>query len=258
MKTADSGVAFNDIYELENQLKVAMNKHGELLRACMDMQKMTDDIVRKTKVSRLRSHFDFKNMLNVMIKNGDADVLSAIIQPLLQAKVKKSFNIIGIDDALTVRPEKYEKAEKIVKENATDIQFIDELEDERIKLNYRFIMNNLLAYMNLIDTFTLKEFNQSLSRTYSEDLFKNSDYYSFFVHLCQKKEYSVGGGNMTSESFLDDILFDEFNDANHIRFSITMADGDEEILEFNQGFQISNLRFTVLEKEGIGNGIKES
>ena len=79
----------NEIYELESQLKVAMNRHSELLKACTDMQKLTDEAVRKAKLGKLRAHVDFKNMLNDMIKTDRADILVQLISPLFMPKVKK-------------------------------------------------------------------------------------------------------------------------------------------------------------------------
>ena len=43
----------NEIYSLETQLKQAMNRHSELLKDCTEMQKMTDDAVRRAKLGRL-------------------------------------------------------------------------------------------------------------------------------------------------------------------------------------------------------------
>ena len=74
----------SDIYELENQLKIAMNRHGELLAACTALQKLTDDAVRRAKLGRLRSHIDFVGTLSDMIATDNADILKWFIEPLLK------------------------------------------------------------------------------------------------------------------------------------------------------------------------------
>lgn len=246
----------DEIYQLEIQLKVAMNKHSELLRACTDMQRLTDEIVKRTKLSRLRNHFDFNHMLKTMIGKNDVRMLEFIISAMLKPKIKKTFPITSVDECLTFKPDKYEEAEKITFLPAEDIKFLDEIEDDRIKTNYIFLMRNLLAYLEENKVFTLKEFNQVLARHYSDDIFKNGDYYSFFIHLCQKKEYKVGGNILEKESFLDEILQDEFKNHKLVNFQIDMANGEEEIIKLCEIFEISNITFT--RKDEADNGTEES
>ena len=57
----------SDIYTLETELHVAMNKHSELLRTCTDLQILADEIIKKTKLNRLRNTFNFKNGLEHII-----------------------------------------------------------------------------------------------------------------------------------------------------------------------------------------------
>jgi hypothetical protein len=220
----------SEVYELENQLKVAMNRHGDLLRACTDMQKMTDDAVRKAKLGRLRSHVDFKGMMAEMVRCDDATILSSFITPLFKPKIKKMFNVITIDDALTLKPQKYEAAEKVIGQKAEEIVFQDELEDERLQFNYTFIMNNLLEYIKRKKDATLGEFNGCMKRTYSEEILRNADYYSFFVNLFQKREYTIGGTSMRNESFLDEILINAFEGKEEVTFHIEMHSDQSQVL----------------------------
>ena len=233
--------SLNDIYELQNQLKVAMNRHGELLRACTDMQKLTDDAVRRAKLGRLRSQVNFGSMLKECIKTDNAEILSAMISPLFKPKIKKTFNLNNIDEALTIKPLKYVMVEMVNDEEPEEIIFDDELEDRRIAGNYIFIMNNLLQCMKQKQSFTLKQFNEAMSKAYSPDLLRNADYYSFFVNLCQKKEYTIGGTDMEKDSFLDDILKNEYNGQGEVRFTITMSDSEK--LELFEGCEMSDVTF---------------
>lgn len=210
----------NQIYELENQLKVAMNKHGDLLKACTDMRKLTDDAVKKAKLARLRTHVDFKGLLSNMIKTDNAQIMIDILNPLLKPNIRKRFNINMIDEALTLKPVKYDKAEIIVHQEERKIVFDDQIEDDRIRHNYIFIMKNLCQAFEQKNEFTLGEFNSAMKKLYSEKVLKNSDYYSFFVNLLKKDKYIIGGNQMKNESFLDEILMDEFNSYKKFVFKI--------------------------------------
>ncbi len=233
----------NEIYELENQLKVAMNRHGDLLKACTDMQRLTDDAVRRAKLGRLRSHVDFGGMLNDMIKTDNADILVAVLSPIFRPRIKKTFSVPMIDDALNNKPAKYVAVEKVSEEKPEDIVFADEVEDERIKHNYTFIMSNLLACMEKKREFSLEQFNQAMAEAYSEEILKNGDYFSFFVNLCQKKEYIIGGENMHKESFLDDILIEAFVGHRPVQFAIEM--NSDKSLELFEGCEVTDVIFTV-------------
>lgn len=209
----------NEIYELDSQLQIAMTRHGELLKACTDMQKITEEAVRRAKLGRLRSHMDFGTLLSDMVKKDDAEVLERLLSPLFLPHIKRRFAFASLDEALTVKPEKQEQAEKIVEKKPQEIVFEDEVEEARIQKNYTFLMENLLAALAKKATFTLSEFGEAMSRLYSPEILKNADYYSFFVNLCQKQRYTVGG-QMATESFLDGILSESFAAHEKVTFTI--------------------------------------
>lgn len=233
----------NEIYNLENQLKVAMNKHGELLKACTDMQKMTDDAVRRAKLGRLRSHVDFSTMLNDMIKTNDANLLAAVLRPLFKPNIKKRFPVQAIDHALTLKPLRYEKAEHVSHEIPEEIIFEDEVGDARIRDNYIFIMDNLLACLLRKRRISLKEFNAAMTKAYGADILKNADYYAFFVNLCHKDQYTIGGGQMKSEDFIDDILKSHYKNASEKIFCIEKQ--QEEVLKISDDAEVMELVFTL-------------
>ena len=236
----------SEIYDLENQLKVAMNRHGELLRACTDMQRLTDDAVRRAKLGHLRSHVDFAGMLNDMIQTDDADILAALVCALFRPKIKKTFHMMMIDDALTLKPQKYEAAEKVSMEKPEEIVFADELEAARIADNYIFIMQNLLQAFAQRTSFTLEEFNAAMQKSYTPEILKNADYYSFFVNLCQRRQYVIGGGRMEKESFLDDILKQAFDGHEMLTFRMEMD--SSHYLTLFDGCGMSDVKFIVQER----------
>ena len=126
-----------------------------------------------------------------------------------------------------------------------DIVYEDEIEDERIRHNYIFIMNNLKECinrkcLNKSDILTLGEFNNIMSEAYGEAVLNNADYYSFFVNLCQKDSYVIGGDNMQSETFLDDILKEGFEGIQPLH--IVIEKGTEEIIDYTN-VQVTNITF---------------
>ena len=44
-----------------------------------------------------------------MIKKDNADILVTMLSPLLKPNIRKTFDIISIDDALMVKPPRYEE-----------------------------------------------------------------------------------------------------------------------------------------------------
>lgn len=252
----------SDIYELENQLKISMNRHGELLAACTQMQKLTDDAVRRAKLGRLRSHIDFAGTLSDMIATDNADILKWFVMPLLKPQVRKFFNVISIDDAVTQKRTVSEEAEKVTIQEVKEIVFEDELENNRIKENYSFIMDNLIQALNIRKQFSLDEFNSAMRNTYGDRVLLNADYYSFFVNLCQRRNYVIGNGKTGSDSFLDAILADNIyknaiqtdaygstdEDEMQIRFTIIMDDCSK--VKIGNHCEISNVIFRKEDNDG--------
>jgi hypothetical protein len=213
-----------EIHELESQLKVAMNKHGELLRACTDMQKLTDEAIMKAKLGKIRSHVEFAGMLQEMIKTDRADILSQMLAPLFKPNIKKTFDLVTIDSALSIKPPRYSEAEKVTRETPEEIVYDDEIEEARIRDNYIFIMDNLYMALKERAEFTLGEFNAMMEKHYSADVLKNADYFSFFVNLCQKTHYTIGG-MPENESFLDAYVSEAFEGAEKVEFEIEQGEG---------------------------------
>lgn len=48
-----------------------------------------------------------------MTENGDASVLIPLINGILKPNTKKTFNLNSIDEALTMRPARYQEIEKV-------------------------------------------------------------------------------------------------------------------------------------------------
>lgn len=236
--------SISEIYNLENQLKVAMNKHGDLLRACTDMQKMTDDAVRRAKLGRLRGHMDFSAALNDMVKTDNADLLAEFLRPLFKPNIRKRFPVNAIDNALSVKPEKYEKAERVSDNKPETIVFEDEVTDARIHDNYIFMMDNLIACLKKRRRMSLKEFNDAMTQAYGEAVVKNADYYAFFVNLCHKDTYVLGGDKMKCDDFLDDILKEHYEGSESMSFTIKKQ--QQELLQVDEETIVTDLIFELV------------
>lgn len=193
-----------EIYKLDTQLKIAMSRHGELITACTQLKVMADDIIRKAKLRRLRGGIDFSRMLENMIKNDNMAPMEVMVKALLRPSIKKQFNLTCIDDMLTYRPDRVETAERIVENEAVEIVYEDELEEQRIRGNMQLLMEQLLALLGEREGFDLQEFSVYLTDRLGEDVLRNGDFYTFLVHLCHKKEYAFA--KETPDTFLDEML----------------------------------------------------
>lgn len=237
----------NDIYQLATQLKIAMNKHGQLLAACTELSVTADEIIRKSKLRKLRNGFDFRSLLARMIKKDDLSVLDSVITPLFDIHIHKSFNVIAVDNMLTLKPERKEPVEHTEPEEQTEIIFPDEVEERRMNHNFVVFMRELLEKLRKDDRFDLQEFTDGLAEKYSEKIYKNSDYYSFLVHLCQKKQYSMSNRGK-QETFLDGILEEHFTPEDYARygqqeFCIVMGSEGELKELVIAGMQVVNIIF---------------
>lgn len=231
--------AVDEIYELDDQLKMAMSRHGELLRACMDLQKLTDNVIHRNKLSRLRIHCDYRQLLEQMVRSDTTRPLEMMIGAMLRPKTSKMFDFGIIDECLTQRTQKQDIVEEDAPGTQEDIIFADEAEDERISHNYIFFMRSIIRLLEEKQEFTLSWYNAWLKDRYKEkadNILANADYYSFLVNLCQKRRYVIGGPDDTEESFLDGILKEGLAadgaagvNGNPYVIEIEMADGEVEV-----------------------------
>ncbi len=232
-QTAGEGYyrTIREIFDLETQLKVAMNRHGQLLLACTDMAKNVDDIIRKTKLSRLRSSFDFKAALKTMIDTDDALLLDGFLLPMLKPKVVKQFALYSLDEAMTIKPERFEERELVERAPQEEIMYEDEVEELRIGENFAFLMKTLIGDLQEKKHMDLREWLDILKDRFGQAILDNADLYSFLLHLCQKKQYSIGE-DKADESFLDDIIRKNLKYDGHYNFEIEVVE-PEDIIELN-------------------------
>ena len=106
------------------------------------------------------------------------------------------------------------------------------IEEKRIKDNYVFLMKNLIVCLKKSDIITLGQFADAMKRAYGEQVLRNADFFSFFVNLCQKDEYQLGG-DAGEDTFLDAYLGEGFKDMESFTFAIRKGLGGQVILSDN-------------------------
>lgn len=245
--------AMGEIYQLDVELKRAIQKHSELLSTCMDLQQKADELIKRTKHSRLRSSFDFQNALKAVMDMDRADALRAMVEPLFSLHIRKSFSLSCLDDLLSYAPKNEEQAEKVKEEAPEHYVFEDEREEVRIEENYSFLLKALLGKLTEGSSFTLSEWNEELKARYGEAIFRNGDYYSFIVHMCQKKEYRIKDIQKKAETFFEEIIkkalkepsLAEYRD---MSFGLVMEAG--KTISLMGLFEISEIRFERRSRNG--------
>lgn len=194
--------AMEEIYILEVEMKRALVGHGELLQACMDLQKKADDLVLRAKLHALRPAFDFSRMVASLMEQERADKLEYLVQPLLRIHLRKTFPLRMIDEMLTYRPEKEEEPEKVVSSREENYVYEDELEEQRIVLNFQTITTILLNTLMENGEFCLSD----ICSEPDNPVMKNADFYTYMTHLSQKTDYNLQTVCENPDTFLEEIM----------------------------------------------------
>ena len=91
---------------------------------------------------------------------------------------------------------------------------------------------DVIAFLKKSDIITLGQFADAMKRAYGEQVLRNADFFSFFVNLCQKDEYQLGG-DAGEDTFLDAYLGEGFKDTESFTFAIRKGIGGQVILSDN-------------------------
>ena len=230
------------IYLLETELKKAMANHGELLADCMDLQVRADEMIRKYKYSRLRGAFDFRAYVSAAEEADDVTLLSHLIEPLFMPRLRKQFSLLQTDEIFAATPEAGEKAETVGEAKEEMYRFEDEIEEERISGNYGAIVRTLLDELLATERVSLSQLNRRLEMKFFDGIFKNSDYYSFLVHICQKKEYDLERVMQKQDTFFEGILAGLLAEAGMkkyrtLKFRLVMKPEAEELVHKIAGLE---------------------
>jgi hypothetical protein len=225
--------AIDEIYQLELELKKAIARHSELLGACTALQKKVGELVAKSKFAALKRSLDFKRMGQRLMERDRADLLESLIMPLFDIHTVKTLHMGRLEDLLMVNPEKMEIAEAVSEGEEQAYVYEDEVEDARIQKNYILLFENLLCTLEEKGSFTLKEWQELLKTQLGERVVKNADYYSFLVHLAQKKEYCIRKMIEKPDTFLEEavkVFLEEHKEYEDVTFMLQMIPEEELVL----------------------------
>ena len=234
--------AIDEIYQLELELKKAIARHSELLGACTALQKKVGELVAKSKFAALKRSLDFKRMGQRLMERDRADLLEALIMPLFDIHTVKTIPLTRLEDLLMVNPEKTEPVEAVSEGEEQIYIYEDEIEDARIQKNYILLFANLLQTLEKEASFTLKTWQEQLKSQLGEKVVRNADYYSFLVHLAQKKEYNVKQMMEKPDTFLEEavkIFLEEHKEYHEMSLTLTMQ--PEEELFLGEHMSVTNL-----------------
>ena len=234
--------AIDEIYQLELELKKAIARHSELLGACTVLQKKVGELVAKSKFAALKRSLDFKRMGQRLMERDRADLLEALVMPLFDVHPGKTLTLGRLEDLLMVSPEKTENAEAVSEGEEQIYIYEDEIEDARIQKNYILLFENLLQTLERKESFTLKEWQEQLLFQLGEQVVRNADYYSFLVHLAQKKEYNVRKMIEKPDTFLEEavkVFLEEHKEYEEVDMTLTML--PEEELLLGEKMSVTNL-----------------
>ena len=248
------------IYQLETELKKAMANHGELLADCMDLQVRADEMIHKYKYSRLRGAFDFRGFVAAAEEAQDVTLLAHLVEPLLFPKLQKQFSLLQTDELLSLPAEAGETAEVVEEAKEEMYRFEDEIEEERISGNYAAIVKTLFDALFDAEKVPLSTLNRKLELKFFDGIFKNSDYYSFLVHICQKKEYDLERIRSKQDTFFEGILAELLNEPEMkkyagLKFRLVMKPEAEELvhkiagLERDANFVTTEIVFERMKEE---------
>ena len=176
--------SFEEISQLELELKRTIIKHGNLINSTMELQDISDNIISKAKLLKLRPAFDFAGQLQRLIKEDRPDKLSCVLFPLFAPRIDKSFSVTSIDHMLTLKAEDNAKTTKVKKEQVDpDFRYEDELLDEQISANFAKLFHELLDQLNKWGRLTLKEYNGILEVKFGKEIYGNKDYYFYRAYV---------------------------------------------------------------------------
>lgn len=199
----------DEISELELELKKTILKHGSLINSTIELQNISDNMIQKAKLKRLRPVFDFEQELQKMIKEERPDKMALILAPLFLPAINKSFSMTSIDNILTLRTEDEAKTVTAKKENVdSGFRYEDELQEEQSGRNYGKLFYELMEVLSRWKKISLKEFNGFLEIRFGKEIYQNADYYAFLTHLAQKQEYDISRMLKKQDTMLEKLVVD--------------------------------------------------
>ena len=184
------GRRFSEINELMTELKKAISNHSELIEKTAELSKLSEDMISRAKLRKLRPVFDYEDVLARIVRSGRASDMEYIIKPFLQPKKDKIFSPILVDNMLRATGDDGLKGEKVDQSAAElDFKYDDEKLDSLIGHNFGMLFSELLERLEKWNKLSLKEYLAILAVKFGDEIYDNRDLYSFLVHLAEKESY---------------------------------------------------------------------
>ena len=232
---AAASKAFEEISKLETELKNTIYNHSQLISETMELRKLSDNIINRAKLRKLRPVFDFRqSLIKLMERDCPAD-MGHVLMPLFMPKLGKTFSMKSIDNMLLLKSEDGVKGEKIEKKKLDlDFKYEDEILDEKIGKNFAKMFYELLDQLNKWNKITLREYIGLLQIKFGEEVLANRDVYSFLVHLAGKREYDMTLLCEKQDTLLEQMVIAYMDEADKAKFAdikFTITFGDEYEIE---------------------------
>lgn len=164
--------------------------------------------------------------------------------------IKKTFDVSKVEDLLSYRPENEEKPEKKVELTEKDIVLKTNLTREDLT-EIPGLYFDSFKIVKRKKTIMFTEYNEQVRNILSDKVLENGDYYTFLIHLCEKKEYVLEQGEASEDTFLDAMIKEymnepEFSEFIGMHFYLELAGGEEEEIETSHIANVTNFRIILV------------
>lgn len=225
--------ALAEISQLETELKKTIYNHSRLIGETTELSQLSDQIISRAKLRKLRPVFDFRQTLANVMKENRPDLMEHIIKPLFAPRVDKYFTMKSIDNILTLKTDDKQETEKVEKrEISPDFRYDDEILDEKITNNFAKLFYELCDQIKKWNHVSLKEYNGILEIKFGEEIYNNRDYYAFLVHLAGKQRYDVAKMLEKQDTMLEEMVVSGLSEEEKARISdvvFRISFGTEEV-----------------------------
>ncbi len=219
--------ALKEVHALELELKKTIHNHSRLIEESMELAAISDRIIGQAKLSKLRPVFDFAGALHGMMQRDDPAQMAHILLPFLQPKVDKSWQLLSIDNMLSLKNQETDTGGKVDKKQIdVNFKYEDELLDERIAENFAKLFHELMDQLYKWGKLSLKEYNGILEIKFGEEIYENRDYYAYLVHLAGKKSYDISAMLKKQDTLLEEMVVSHMTPEDKEHFAGMVIDLD--------------------------------
>lgn len=95
--------ALAEISQLETELKRTIYNHSRLIGETTELSQLSDQIISRAKLRKLRPVFDFKQSLTRIMNKDDPALMRYVLEPLFAPRMGRFFTMRNIDNILTLR-----------------------------------------------------------------------------------------------------------------------------------------------------------